>query len=112
VKRAALAVFLFICVFVLTTPCFSLEAWEKKEIKTVRGEIRSINWVAGYIVVRWFNGNRFDEITVKVPEKFIINKNNNDISLADLNQGDKVAVQYYDDYFGDLTVTNIDVAGL
>ncbi len=66
-------------------------------VLTVEGEITSVDWVGGVIVVRWLQEEPtigYDEIALQVPGDLKIMKGTDTISLEDLNQFDRVAVQY------------------
>ena len=108
--RKALLFFSFIVAFVA---CISLgncdEDAKKRVTKTAEGQIAAIDWVGCVIVVRWLPAYRdkYDEISLFVPEGAVITKGTDTIGFADLNESDKVLVTYYDASPGPLTVISI-----
>lgn len=65
-------------------------------VLTVEGEITSMDWISGIIVVRWLHEEPtigYDEITIQVPRDIKITKGADVIGFEDLNQFDRVTVQ-------------------
>jgi len=86
------------CLAVLT-PAFCQQQAEKKEVRTVIGNIVAVDWVASVVTVRYFDdrpGRGYDEISFVLNEATAITKGTEEIELSELNQGDQVSVDYCD----------------
>ncbi len=81
------------------------------EIKILKGQVAKLHWVASTVVVRWLDGTRYDELTFTVEKTAKIYRNGKAVSLASLNPGDQVTVEYYDDAFEGLKATKITIVG-
>lgn len=79
-------------------PCFCQQQVEIVQSLVIKGNIANIDLVNSEITVKYLqpNGNN-DEITLGANVHTIITQGDLRISLSDLNEGDEVAVQYYDD---------------
>jgi len=79
---------------------FCLETTNDNFVRSVTGEVSKVDWVGDKIIVRTFYGNDYDEITFVAGDGTIITKSDNNISLANINTGDKVTVKYSGDLTG------------
>jgi len=82
---------------------------KKYELRTVKGRVVAVNWVAQTLTVRFFVAGDFDELDLFIPEKIKIAKDNNAISFANINIGDQVKADYYNTSPGPLKVISLAV---
>jgi len=78
-------------------PCRCQDDAYEAGVHTVEGEIVSLDPIGGVIVVRWLQDSptiAYDEIALKVPEGLKIMKGTDEIDSEDVNQFDRVTVQY------------------
>ena len=100
-KKTATAVFLLTNIIIFGacfSPCFCQEQVQIVQPQLFKGKIVIVDLVGSKITVRYLqpNGDN-DEITLKVTFHTKISKGDLRILLSDLNEGDEVAVEYYDD---------------
>ncbi len=117
-KKTMAAVFLLtnIIFFVACfSPCFCQEQVRTVQSQSFKGNIVYVDFVGSKITVKYLqpNGNN-DEITLGVSSHTKVNRGDLRIALTDLNKGDEVIVEYYDDpmSFGAPEVSQIDVKPL
>ena len=92
-----------------TTFVYCQENHHKEELRTVKGRVVAVNWVAQALTVRFFVAGDFDELTLFIPDKIKITKGNSTISFANINIGDQVKAEYYNTSPGPLKVLNLVV---
>jgi len=82
----------------------------KKQEMSVRGTIVDVDWVAGKILVRYYDQYAAaDELTFIVTSDTKIYKGTDTIALDDINMSDRVTVEYYNDSFAGLKAISITV---
>jgi len=83
---------------------------EDRQIKTLRGEVSSVDWVGGILVVKWLEEefDAYQETTFMVPDNFKITQRTETIGLADLEIGDSLIVTYYESADGSTELVSID----
>jgi hypothetical protein len=93
----------------LTVMCYAQDQSENKEIKTISGTVRQLDWVGSVIIVRCLNvsSSNYDETTFYVTDDTKISRGINTVTLSAIEQGDEVTVDYYDDSFRGLVATRI-----
>jgi hypothetical protein len=101
-----------IILFVTVALALTLRSYcqDQPQIKTTKGNVCAIDWVKSVIVVRLFD----DEIVIFVPDGAKIYRGTESISLADINIGDSVAVEYYNASPGPLraiSIVDMNIAG-
>ncbi|MFA5142895.1 MAG: hypothetical protein WC522_01830 [Candidatus Omnitrophota bacterium] len=97
----------FIAILAAAMPCAGEDEGDNGTIYAVQGEIASLDTVGGVIVVRWLESDPIiatNEVTLKVPEDLKIVKGADTIGLEDINQFDRVSVQYRKTKAGELPV--------
>ena len=80
---------------VLTAPAYSQSGLDKGQMVTIEGEITSLDWVAGIIVVRYVQYDPVimsKDVTFFVPQDMKIAKGADTITFSELNQFDRVRV--------------------
>ncbi|MBU1870018.1 MAG: hypothetical protein KJ818_06060 [Candidatus Omnitrophica bacterium] len=85
---------------------------QNKQIKTLRGQISQIDWVASTITVRWLATEgyvSYDEVTFFVPDSTRIVKEGASVALTDLQVQDSVIVEYLDTSPGPLKAISLTV---
>jgi len=87
---------------------FAQDETTSPKIQTIRGQIVALDTADLTMTVRWFR-NDFDEINLKVPLGCQIRKGDQQITINELNIGDEVEVDYYDDGFTGLKAVKIFV---
>ena len=94
----------------LCVTAFSQVNSGKHVMKSIEGEVVAIDWVGSTLTVRWMQSDTsFDETTFFVPDSAKITKGAETISFADIEQSDKVVIEYYDASPGPLTVVSLIV---
>lgn len=81
-----------------------------RQLKTLHGEVSSVDWVGGMLVVKWLEEefDAYQEITFMVPDEFKISKGAGTIGLADLEIGDNLVVTYYENADGSTELVSIN----
>jgi len=92
-----------------TSFVYGQENHHKEELRTAKGRVVAVNWIAQTLTVRFFVDGAFDELNLFIPEKIKIAKNNNAISFANINIGDQVKADYYNTSPGPLKVISLAV---
>jgi hypothetical protein len=100
---------LFLGVFFSSGAYCQEDASESLNIRRVSGQVCATDWVSDKLVVRTFEFGNTDEITFKVPDDTPVTKGQNNSSLANINIGDKVSVEYYRETFSGLKAVRITV---
>jgi len=88
-----------------TVPCQCQNDAYESATYNVQGEITSIDSVKGVIVVKWLQEDPiigYQELVLKVPEDLKIFKGTDTIGFDDVNQFDRVTVQYCRSTSGDM----------
>jgi len=108
VKAIAIAVVIF-SIILLPVFCYCMNDFHNPDLesKTTQGQIVAVDTSYLNIVVKM--ATYHDEITINVPHKTTIIKDNANASLSDLEPGDNVTVVYYNDSPGPLKALNITV---
>ena len=81
------------CTLFAVVPCHCQE----DTVYALQGEITSLDWVKGVIVVKWLQTYPTianDEMTIQVPRDITIMKGTDTVDFDDVNQFDRVTVQY------------------
>ncbi len=89
---------------VMSSPSYCQYDAEEPELKTIGGTVSSISVAKSVIVIQ--AGNTF---TFSVSPQATITRDIYDIKLSDINVGDYVTVEYYDDASGSHIATGISV---
>ena len=92
-KKLSIFPLAVLCLISAATPC----CCQDNNIYTINGEITSLDSIKGVIVVRWLQNYptiNYDNIVLKVPEGLKIAKGTDTIGFDDVNQFDRVTVQY------------------
>ncbi len=80
------------------SPCFCQEQVQIVQPQIFKGKIIIVDPIGSKITIRYLQSNGDnDEITLKATFHTKISKGDLRISFSDLNAGDEVAVEYYDD---------------
>jgi hypothetical protein len=100
-KKTIVAVFLLMNIIIYAgcfSPCFCQEQYQIVQSESFKGNIVYLDFVSSKTTVKYLqpDGNN-DEITLQVSSHTKINKGDLRIALTDLNKGDEVSVEYYDD---------------
>ncbi|OGX15380.1 MAG: hypothetical protein A2166_04580 [Omnitrophica WOR_2 bacterium RBG_13_41_10] len=88
---------------------YGVEESQDGKLRTAKGRVTAVNWVAQTITLRFFIEGAFDELTLFVPDKIKIAKGNNTVSFANINIGDQVKADYYNTSPGPLKVISLAV---
>jgi len=82
----------------------------ERAAKSIHGEVSSVDWVSGTLVVKWLDVefDVFQEISFTVPDGFKIKKGPNTIDLSELEIGDPLIVNYYENPDGSTELININ----
>lgn len=82
------------------------------KILILKGNVSSVDWVKSMIVVKWFDRSdfRFDEVALYTERNTKITKKGSSIGLGDLNTGDRVIVEFYNDSPNPLKAVSITVS--
>lgn len=81
----------------------------ERQMKIVHGEVSSVDWVGGILVVKWLEEefDAYQEITFMVPDRFKISKGAGTIGLSELEIGDTLIVNYYENPDGSTELISI-----
>lgn len=79
-------------------------------VKTLRGLVSSIDWVASTIVVRWLDQTVYDEMTFTIPSDVQVYIRNQPVELSDINLSDDVTIEYINNGYAGLKVLSITVS--
>lgn len=93
-------------------PSYCAAQAEKKDLKTLEGEIVIKDSAAQTIEVRWLRDpaeEGCDQTVFLVSEKARITNGIDDMGFEELNMGDRVIIDYYEDSFGELVAASITV---
>jgi hypothetical protein len=82
---------IFALVFIFALAVLPATA-EERHVNSISGRISSVDWVGSSLSI----DTGGDEITVNIADDTKITAGTEDLTLADLNQNDNVAVDYYD----------------
>jgi hypothetical protein len=80
-----------------------------QEAGQVSGTVCATDWVVDKLVVRTIDFGGTDEMTFAVPDNTPVTKAGNNSSLANINIGDKVTVEYVRNSFAGLKAARITV---
>ena len=72
---------------------YGQDASYQEVLKTVSGTVQEIDWVGGKIVVATDDGNA-DEVTFIIPDNAELTSGTDTIQPSDIEQGDRVDIQY------------------
>jgi len=72
---------------------YGQDAPYQEVLKTVSGTVQEIDWVGGKIVVATDDGNA-DEVTFIIPDNAELTSGTDTIQPSDIEQGDRVDIQY------------------
>ena len=92
-KISFIFLLILVCTLLAVVPC----RCQENTVYVVQGEITSLNWVKGVIVVKWLQTYPTianDEMTIQVPRDISIMKGTDTVGFDDVNQFDRVSVQY------------------
>lgn len=88
------------------------EVHNGRQIQFIQGEVAAVDWAGSKLVVRWFDNETLsnDEINFFVPDGAKVTKGNETVmGFAEIQVGDRVTVEYYNDSPGALKVISINV---
>lgn len=97
-KSIVLAIIPWLCLVFLTS-AFSQEEASAVKVKTISGVVVDVDWVTSQFTVRYSDdrpGHGDDELTFTVTSDTMFNKGTEEVEFADVNQGDRVCVEYVD----------------
>lgn len=104
-----ISVILAIMLFPGFSYCYNGFHDPQMESQTVEGQICGVDLFYSDIVVKKVSYH--DQITIHVPRNVSIYKKDSVVSLEDIQEGDNVAVDYYNDSPGPLKALKITVTG-
>lgn len=108
-KNKHLIIFIIAGILVISSFGFCRNAISDQGVQKVMGDVRSVDWVAGKLVVRIIEKNSFDDIVFVVTRDTVITKLGNTINFLDINLSDKVTVEYCRPDFTGLKALQITV---
>ncbi len=104
-------IFLALTIAAVCLGCVSaVNADDEGDVYMISGEITSMDWVGHTIVVKWLQSYptiNYDEIVLKVPSDLKIMKGPDVIDFCDVNQFDRITVQYRRPSIGLPVVTSL-----
>ncbi len=109
-RRATVVFIITVMIALIAAPsCCEAEASDR-QIKTLRGDVSSVDWVGGILVVKWLEEefDAYQETTFMVPDDFKITQGTYTIGLADLEIGDSLIVTYYESADGSTELISIN----
>jgi hypothetical protein len=108
-SKKIVSVLLLASVIALCAAGYCQDSSDEQNTRQLNGTVSAIDWVVDKLVVRKSNDvGEADEITFVVPDYTPVTKGGNDYSLANINIGDKVTIEYHNSFAG-LKVTSITV---
>ena len=102
-------VFILALILSLSAAGYCQDQSDGQDIKQVNGIASATDWVVDKLVVRTFDFGGTDEMTFVVPDNTPVTKGGGNSSLANINIGDKVTVEYYRNSFVGLKAARITV---
>lgn len=84
---------LFVGLMTTSTFAYAQEDNSERKVKTVEGSVAVADWVGSKITLDTLD----DQTTISVPKDTLAMKGTDKIDLTDIEQGDDVEVEYYDD---------------
>lgn len=96
----------------LSVPAFGhCEDQSQRVVNTAEGQISDIDWAGSKMTVKWLSqdDNVFHETTISVPDDAVMRKNGDSIDFSELEISDDVTVKYYEDFYGNATLINLNV---
>ncbi len=99
-------------IFLLAVPAMGhCEDQAQRVVKTAEGQISDIDWAGSKLTVKWLSqdDNVFHETTISVPDGAVMRKNGDSIDFSELEISDDVTVKYFEDFYGNATLINLDV---
>lgn len=78
--------------------------------KSIHGEVSSVDWVGGTFAIKWLDVefNDYLEMSFKVSDGFKIKKGSDTIYLFDLEIGDPLMVNYYENSDGSTELISVN----
>ena len=103
---------LFIVYLFLVAPCYSQDTVDSSKLRSISGEIISIQHSKRLIVVRWMQDVTnvfYDEMSFSVVNNAKIVKRGDTINFDGLSTGDQVNMRYYVDPIEGARAVNIHI---
>ncbi|MDD5422369.1 MAG: hypothetical protein WC592_07750 [Candidatus Omnitrophota bacterium] len=104
IKNIAVVLTVMMCA-AAATPCYCQDEAEGRELMTVEGYVTTVDDRGSQIKIRGIKNTGFSidkNATITAEDA-------SDIKLSDINKGDYVAIEYYDEPSGSSVVTSIAV---
>ncbi len=78
--------------------------------KSIHGEVSSVDWVGGTFTIKWLDieFDVYQEMSFNVPDGFKIKKGPDTIDLSDLEIGDPLMVNYYENSDGSTELISVN----
>lgn len=103
IKNIAAILAIMICAAVVT-PCYCQDEAKGRELKTIEGYVTMVDDHKSQIKIRGIKNTVFS-----VDKDATITEDANDIKLSDIDKGDYIAVEYYDEPSGSAVATSIEI---
>lgn len=103
---------LSIVYFLIAAPCYSQDTIDSSKLRSISGEIVSIQHSNRIIVVRWLQDVTnvfYDEMSFTVANNARIIKRGDTINFDRLSTGDQVNMRYYNDPLEGAKAVNISI---
>ncbi len=109
-KKLAVVIFIIMSVAAFcAAPSYCEAAALERQMKVIHGEVSSVDCVGGILVVKWLEEefDTYQEIKFMIPDRFKISKGAGTIGLSELEIGDSLIVNYYENPDGSTELISI-----